>query len=89
VNAYGGKNEFLNLEYNLIILMQMVNNITILPSKFYQLKYLDICVPGQYFVPDYDFFSLASFLDASPSLETFILDFNVRIIFHIAINKYT
>ena len=69
--------------------MQMVNNIAILPSKFYQLKYLDICVPGQYFVPDYDYFSLASFLDASPSLETFILDFNVSIIFHIAISKYT
>ncbi|OQU89734.1 hypothetical protein SORBI_3002G254600 [Sorghum bicolor] len=60
---------------------EMVNNITILPSKFYQLKYLDICVPGQYFVPDYDFFSLASFLDASPSLETFILDFNLRRVF--------
>jgi len=69
--------------------MQMVNNITILPSKFYQLKYLDICFPGQYFGSDYDYFSLASFLDASPSLETFILDFNVSIIFHIAISKYT
>lgn len=54
------------MEYNLRTFMQMVNSITILPSKFYQLKYLDICVPGQYyFVPDYDSFSLASFLDAS------------------------
>lgn len=57
--------------------MQEVSNIAILPSTFHNLKYLDIYVPGEFVVPDYDYFSLVSFLDASPFLETFILDIYV------------
>uniref|UniRef100_J3MA04 At1g61320/AtMIF1 LRR domain-containing protein n=1 Tax=Oryza brachyantha TaxID=4533 RepID=J3MA04_ORYBR len=46
-----------------------------LPTKFLYLKHLTICFPsGLTFSPSYDYFSLVSFLDASPSLETFILD---------------
>jgi hypothetical protein len=50
--------------------MQMIN-IPMVATKFYHLKYLEIyleCLP-----PEYDFWSLGSFLDASPVLEAFIL----------------
>nr|CAB3447811.1 unnamed protein product [Digitaria exilis] len=40
------------------------------PSKFLHLKFLNIAIGGLTF----DFLSLASFLVASPSLETFILE---------------
>ena len=53
--------------------MQMVNACTI-PSKFLHLKYLHIALSGINIFPSYDYFSLVSFLDAAPSLETFILD---------------
>ncbi|CAL5073500.1 unnamed protein product [Urochloa decumbens] len=46
----------------------------IVPSKFHHLKHLNIRIPGGALYPAYDFLSLASFLDASPSLETFVLD---------------
>ncbi|OEL26763.1 hypothetical protein BAE44_0012217 [Dichanthelium oligosanthes] len=49
--------------------IEMVNKPTV-PSKFLHLKFLRIAVGGLTF----DFLSLASFLDASPSLETFILE---------------
>ncbi|KAL6653931.1 hypothetical protein ACP70R_007396 [Stipagrostis hirtigluma subsp. patula] len=42
-------------------------------GKFLQLKYLQIEVSASKFSQDYDFGSLVSFLDASPTLETFIL----------------
>ncbi|CAM0952206.1 unnamed protein product [Alopecurus aequalis] len=45
-----------------------------LPSKFLHLKYLNITVIEWAFVAPYDLFSLVSFLDASPCLETFHLD---------------
>ncbi|CAL5082204.1 unnamed protein product [Urochloa decumbens] len=47
-------------------------------NKFHQLKYLNIRVPGETHDPTYDYFSLASFLDASPCLETFILRVHVQ-----------
>ncbi|CAL4885152.1 unnamed protein product [Urochloa decumbens] len=48
---------------------EMVNT-PMVPSKFLHLKSLSIAVGGLTF----DFLSLASFLDASPSLQTFILE---------------
>ena len=44
-------------------------------DKFLNLKYLRIHLTGfsKAFCPDYDYLSLVSFLDASPTLETFIL----------------
>ncbi|RLN29869.1 hypothetical protein C2845_PM05G07370 [Panicum miliaceum] len=48
-------------------------NTPMAPSKFLHLKFLTILLGGQ----TYDVFSLVSFLCASPSLETFIL--NVRL----------
>uniref|UniRef100_A0A0A9B599 F-box domain-containing protein n=1 Tax=Arundo donax TaxID=35708 RepID=A0A0A9B599_ARUDO len=45
-----------------------------LQAKFFYLKHLTICMRSGTFSPSYDYFSLVSFLDASPSLETLILD---------------
>jgi hypothetical protein len=45
-------------------------NTPMVPSKFYHLKYLSIALGGQ----TYDYLSLVSFFDASPFLETFILN---------------
>ncbi|XP_044965281.1 uncharacterized protein LOC123425648 [Hordeum vulgare subsp. vulgare] len=49
-------------------------NTPMLPSKFLHLKYLNIDLAAMTFSPAYDYCSLISFLDASPSLETFILN---------------
>ncbi|OEL16618.1 hypothetical protein BAE44_0022363, partial [Dichanthelium oligosanthes] len=47
----------------------------LLPTKFLYLKHLSISITsGGSFSPSYDYVSLVSFLDASPSLETLILD---------------
>ncbi|CAO2211613.1 unnamed protein product, partial [Urochloa humidicola] len=46
-----------------------------LPTKFMYLKQLTISTTtGLTFPPSYDYFSLVSFLDASPLLETLVLD---------------
>ncbi|XP_044946962.1 uncharacterized protein LOC123396001 [Hordeum vulgare subsp. vulgare] len=46
-----------------------------LSSKFLHLKYLHISLIGNEAIsPDYDYLSLVSFLEASPRLETFILE---------------
>jgi len=54
---------------NFYIFFQRVNVVPMLPSKFLHLKFLSIATGGLTF----DYLSLISFLDASPSLETFIL----------------
>lgn len=43
------------------------------PSKFLHLKVLGISLHGAAFSPAYDCFSVVYFLDAAPSLETFVL----------------
>jgi hypothetical protein len=53
------------------IFMQDIS-IPMLSSKFLHLKYLNIKIEGVFLVP-YDLFSLVSFLDAAPCLETFDL----------------
>lgn len=81
---------FLQIESNHIVLVPMFNfclmfghaghlvvNTPMLPTKFLYLKHLSIDMgSGLSFSPAYDYFSLVSFLDASPSLETLTL--NVR-----------
>ena len=54
----------------IIIFMQMVNT-PMLPSKFLHLKCLTIDLAEVSHA--YDYFSLVSFLDASPFLETLLL----------------
>ncbi|TVU05623.1 hypothetical protein EJB05_48792 [Eragrostis curvula] len=49
-------------------------NTPMLPTKFLNLKHLTIQITGETLSPSYDYFSLVSFLDASPSLETWWLD---------------
>ncbi|OEL20136.1 hypothetical protein BAE44_0018845 [Dichanthelium oligosanthes] len=46
---------------------------SMLPTKFLFLKHLSISLKFT-FCPSYDYFSLVSFLDASPSLKTWLLD---------------
>uniref|UniRef100_A0A0E0M313 F-box domain-containing protein n=1 Tax=Oryza punctata TaxID=4537 RepID=A0A0E0M313_ORYPU len=50
-----------------------VVNTPMLTSKFLYLKYLSISLSGLTVSPSYDYFSLVSFLDASPFLETFLM----------------
>jgi hypothetical protein len=40
------------------------------PSRFFHLSFLRVALGGL----NFDFLSLISFLDASPSLETFVLE---------------
>ncbi|WVZ55827.1 hypothetical protein U9M48_006436 [Paspalum notatum var. saurae] len=51
-----------------------VVNTPMLPTKFPYLKHLVICLGPGTFSSSCDYFSLVSFLDASPSLETLILE---------------
>ena len=51
------------------IFLQKVNT-PMVPSRFHHLKFLSISLGGQ----SYDYFSLVSFFDASPSLESFFLN---------------
>ncbi|KAL6857145.1 hypothetical protein ACP4OV_018527 [Aristida adscensionis] len=65
-----------NLETLYISSRGEVVNTPSMPTKFVYLKHLTICfiLLGGPFSPSYDYFSLVSFLDASPSLETLILN---------------
>uniref|UniRef100_A0ACD5ULV6 Uncharacterized protein n=1 Tax=Avena sativa TaxID=4498 RepID=A0ACD5ULV6_AVESA len=57
------------------ITSSLARKIPVLPGKFFHLKDLAISfmVSTGPFCPDYDYFSLVSFLDACPSLETLML----------------
>ena len=48
-------------------------NTPMLPSKLPRLKNLEIALLKPHLSPNYDAFSLVSFLDASPALESFTL----------------
>lgn len=62
-----------NLESLYILSLREVANTPMLPTKFLYLKYLTISLSGWTISLAYDYFSLVSWLDASPSLETFTL----------------
>ncbi len=53
--------------------LQMVNT-PMVPNTFLLLKYLCITLSAVTLSPSYDYLSLVSFLDACPSLDTFIVD---------------
>lgn len=58
-----------------VIFVVQVVDAPMLPTKFLYLKHLTIClVSGSTIIRPYDYFSLVPFLEASPSLETLILD---------------
>ncbi|VAI19803.1 unnamed protein product [Triticum turgidum subsp. durum] len=46
----------------------------VLPSKFFHIKYLSVDLSALAFSPTYDYCSLISFFDASPSLETLVVN---------------
>ena len=56
--------------YNYSYIFGQEINTPMVNSKFLHLKYLSITIGGY----GYDFLSLVSFFDSSPSLETFILN---------------
>jgi hypothetical protein len=56
----------------MLLFLQKVNT-PMLAVKFLYLKHLEIVLVEPSLSPDYDFCSLASFLDGSPSLDTLIL----------------
>ncbi|VAH73736.1 unnamed protein product [Triticum turgidum subsp. durum] len=72
-----------NLE-TLDITSSLATDIPFLPGKFLHLKHLCISfmVSAGAFCPDYDYFSLVSFLDACPSLETLMLSVTQEIVEH-------
>ncbi|CAL5009585.1 unnamed protein product [Urochloa decumbens] len=60
-----------------------VVNTPLLPTKFLYLKHLSISITsGGSFSPSYDYVSLVSFLDGSPSLETLVLNVSQQIMEH-------
>ncbi|KAJ1280810.1 hypothetical protein BS78_04G261500 [Paspalum vaginatum] len=64
-----------NLETLVLSSEDEVVSTTMLPSKFLFLKHLSIKLISAFsFSRSFDYFSLVSFLDASPSLETLTLD---------------
>jgi len=54
-----------------------------LPTKFIYLKHLAIQIISSTLSPSYDYSSLVSFLDASPSLETWRLEVKALSILYI------
>ncbi|RLN05087.1 hypothetical protein C2845_PM13G01020 [Panicum miliaceum] len=62
-----------NLEYLDICSADEVVNTPMSPTKFLHLKHLAVSFVSGSFSPSYDYLSLVSFLDASPSLETLVL----------------
>ncbi|KAM3276579.1 hypothetical protein ACQJBY_044788 [Aegilops geniculata] len=68
-----------NLETLIIISPCEIVNAPMIPSKFLHLKTLSITIRRWWILDmEYDFLSLVSFLDASPSLETFGLSLSVE-----------
>ena len=61
----------MNLRHDIFI-VQVVNT-PMLPTKFLNLKHLNIWLSITDDSRPYDYLSLVSFLDASPSLETLVL----------------
>ncbi|KAL6856937.1 hypothetical protein ACP4OV_018319 [Aristida adscensionis] len=72
-----------NLERLTLWSNEEVVNTPMLPTKFLYLKHLTISlISSRAFSPSYDYFSLVSFLDACPSLETLFLDVSQKLMEH-------
>ncbi|CAL4917517.1 unnamed protein product [Urochloa decumbens] len=74
-----------NLKIAAIRSNKEITNTPMLHSKFLHLKKLSIALTAGTFSPAYDYFSLVSFLDACPSLETLILDVSQTEMKHVSI----
>nr|TKW22958.1 hypothetical protein SEVIR_4G262300v2 [Setaria viridis] len=60
-----------------------IANTPMVHGKFIHLKYLEIALIKPSSSPDYDFYSLDSFLDGSPALDTFTLRSMIELAKHI------
>ncbi|KAF2915647.1 uncharacterized protein [Oryza sativa Japonica Group] len=69
---------FPNLETLTIGLLGEMVNTPMVPNTFLLLKYLCITLSAVTLSPSYDYLSLVSFLDACPSLDTFIVDVSAK-----------
>ncbi|KAL6870579.1 hypothetical protein ACP4OV_014427 [Aristida adscensionis] len=78
-----------NLETLDIVSHREVANTTIMPSKFLHLKQIMISFASYSFNPAYDYVSLASFIDACPSLEFLDLNVKQRVMKHVSIFEDT
>lgn len=74
-----------NLETATIYSGSEIVDTPMLHSKYAHLKNLSIALIALTFPPTYDYFSLASFFDACPSLEIFLLDVSQRKMEHVSI----
>ncbi|CAN6310494.1 unnamed protein product [Urochloa humidicola] len=74
-----------NLKIATIRSNREMTNAPMLHSKFLHLKKLSIDLNAGTFSPTYDYFSLVSFLDACPSLETLTLDVSQTKMEHVSI----
>ncbi|CAL4925848.1 unnamed protein product [Urochloa decumbens] len=74
-----------NLKIAAIRSNKEITNTPMLHIKFLHLKKLSIALTAGTFSPAYDYFSLVSFLDACPSLETLILDVSQTEMKHVSI----
>uniref|UniRef100_A0A0E0DIN7 Uncharacterized protein n=1 Tax=Oryza meridionalis TaxID=40149 RepID=A0A0E0DIN7_9ORYZ len=68
-----------NIESLVVSSPNEMTSTPVVPGKFLHLKFLEIYLKELFAsLPSYDFFSLVSFLDDSPALETFILHVEQR-----------
>nr|ACG46086.1 F-box domain containing protein [Zea mays] len=78
-----------NLETLVINSFDWVVDAPMLPTKFLCLKHLTVRLSsGTTITQAFDYFSLVSFLDASPSLETFILNVSGKGMIHESISAH-
>jgi hypothetical protein len=69
---------FPNLETLTIRSLGEMVSTPMVPNTFLHLKYLCITLSAVTLSPSYDYLSLVSFLDACPSLDTFIVDVSAK-----------
>ncbi|TVU27252.1 hypothetical protein EJB05_29850, partial [Eragrostis curvula] len=74
-----------NLKTATIYSRSEMANTPMLHSKYLHLNKLSIVLSAVTFPPDYDYYSLVSFLDACPSLETLVLDVSQQKMEHASI----
>ncbi|OEL36030.1 hypothetical protein BAE44_0002964 [Dichanthelium oligosanthes] len=69
-------------EHRNVLFQSRMVNTPMAPSRFLHLKHLSIDLIGVNLSPEYDYFLLASFIDASPSLRTFSLNAPLTLMMH-------
>ncbi|EMS56003.1 hypothetical protein TRIUR3_14610 [Triticum urartu] len=92
VVSYACTNLLSNLQYVEALSLcsrREIIDTPVLPSKFLHLKHLSVDLNAMTFSPTYDYYSLISLFDASPSLETLVLNVLQRKMLHESIVRDT